>query len=508
MTEPKTGDALATLREIRDHAGARETDGIAQDTLKTFVETDADLRRAIAAAGEIHRSLRDEWGDDLRRDEADLTRRLQDDYVNFYTPTTINPYVPLAAAGPWIVTTHGAVLHDSGGYGMLGLGHAPPELDEALAHPWVMANVMTPQFSQKRLAERLKREIGHRRGHCPYTHFICMNSGSESISVVSRIADIHAQRMTGAGGRYEGRTLWQVSLSEGFHGRTYRAARVSDSTRGIYEKHLASFRDADSLHTVDPNDVDALREVFARAERENAFIEAIYLEPVMGEGEPGLALTREFYDEARRLSKEHGSLLIMDSIQAALRATGALSLIDYPGFEDCDAPDAETYSKALNAGQYPLSVLALREETAAIYEPGVYGNTMTTNPRALEVGCAVLDAITDEVRENVRARGRELREGFEALAREFPGAIVKVSGTGLMVNAELDPARYAVVGERGFEHFLRTHGIAMIHGGHNGLRFTPHFRITSAEVRLILDTVRAGMKELGAAPMSERAVAK
>ena len=63
---------------------------------------------------------------------------------------------------------------------------------------------------------------------------------------------------------------------------------------------------------------------------------------------------------------------------------------DYPGFENAEAPDMETYSKALNAGQYPLSVLAVTEPTAAIYKRGLYGNTMTANPRALDVACACL----------------------------------------------------------------------------------------------------------------------
>ena len=41
----------------------------------------------------------------------------------------------------------------------------------------------------------------------------------------------------------------------------------------------------------------------------------------------------------------------------------------------------ETYSKALNAGQYPLSVVALTDEVAAIYVTGLYGNTMTGQRR-------------------------------------------------------------------------------------------------------------------------------
>ena len=55
--------------------------------------------------------------------------------VNFYPEDAVNPYVALAARGPWIVTSKGAVLHDSGGYGMLGLGHAPERRPRRLAQP-------------------------------------------------------------------------------------------------------------------------------------------------------------------------------------------------------------------------------------------------------------------------------------------------------------------------------------------------------------------------------------
>ncbi len=58
-----------------------------------------------------------------QHDELELIGSLQKGYVNFYAPGALMPYIPLAAKGPWIVTTHGAVVHDSGGYGMLGFGH-------------------------------------------------------------------------------------------------------------------------------------------------------------------------------------------------------------------------------------------------------------------------------------------------------------------------------------------------------------------------------------------------
>jgi acetylornithine/succinyldiaminopimelate/putrescine aminotransferase len=490
-------DPIATLKEIREYAGPRTTEGLPDDTIRRFSETDSKLTAAVERAAETHRRLRSEFDSQLKMSEAELCAYLQEDFVNFYVEEAINPYVALSGAGPWLVTTHGAVLHDSGGYGMLGLGHAPPEVVEAISHTWAMANVMTPHFSQKCLAARLKKEIGHTRGSCPFSRFICMNSGSEAVSVASRISDINALLKTKEGGPHAGKRIKTLALEEGFHGRTYRAAQVSHSTLPMYRKHLASFQEHDTLVVIPPNDCRALEQAFARAAEENVFFEALFMEPVMGEGEPGRAVTREFYDLARRLTAAEGSLLIVDSIQAAIRAQGCLSIIDYPGFEDCSPPDCETYSKALNAGQYPLSVVALTAEVADIYAPGVYGNTMTTSARALEVGCAVLDSLTGELRRNIRERGAELLRKFSELAEEFPRAVTQVTGTGLMVCAELDPDRYTVVGDRGFERYLRSHGIGMIHGGKNGLRFTPHFAITTREIDLIVDTVRQGLKDLG-----------
>ena len=69
-------------------------------------------------------------------------------------------------------------------------------------------------------------------------------------------------------------------------------------------------------------------------------------------------MERAFYDEARRLTKEHGSMLVIDSVQAGIRGQGCLSIVDYEGFQDAEAPDMEAWSKAINAGQFPLLWLA------------------------------------------------------------------------------------------------------------------------------------------------------
>jgi len=477
---------LTTLQEIRAAGAPGRTVGLPDDVIERFAATNATLRLAIEEAGEFFRELRASDPRLLALDEPEQIVALQGGVLNLYPEGLINPYVPLAARGPWIVTSKGAVLHDSGGYGMLGLGHGPQNILDTMARPAVMANVMTASFSQARFVEALRREIGSRRkGGCPFERFVCINSGSEAMTLAARLSDINAKEHTDPGGRHAGRPIKVVALRGGFHGRTDRPAGFSDSTRKAYTTHLASFRDRDDLLTVAPNDVAELRRVFARAGGEGWFIEALLMEPVMGEGNPGLAIEREFYDVARELTAENDSLLIVDSIQAGLRAHGCLSIVDYPGFEDAPAPDVESYSKALNAGQYPLSVLALSEQSTNIYRHGVYGNTMTTNPRALDVACAVLESITPEVRENIEARGRELVSKLRALANELDGGIVDVQGTGLLASAELAPD-LPCHGFGSIEERMRLNGLGVIHGGANSLRYTPHFAVDSDEIDLMV----------------------
>lgn len=404
--------------------------------------------------------------------------------------------VSLAAHGPWLVTTKGAVLHDSGGYGMLGLGHAPKKILSIMNGTQVMANVMTPHFSQKALSDRLLKEIGFRhKGKKPlYSKFLCLNSGSESVTMAARMSDINAKKLTDKEGPHAGKKIMLLALKGAFHGRTDRPAQLSDSCLGKYKTLLASFRDRDNLETIEPNNIDELRAAFDWAKKNNVFFEALFLEPVMGEGNPGQATTPEFFKEARALTVQNQSLLIVDSIQAGLRAHGCLSIMDYPGFENLDPPDMETYSKALNAGQYPLSVLALRGPVADLHVPGVYGNTMTTNPKALDIACTVLDSITPEFRKNVQDRGVEFVDKLQKLADKFPKVITDIKGTGLLCAVSLDP-KYPVVGFGAIEEKMRIKGIGVIHGGKNALRFTPHLAITSDEIDLIIDVLEEVLKE-------------
>ncbi len=491
---------LETLHAIRAATGAAQVTGLSDDAVTAFLAHDTELATAIESAAAAFEELRGEHADVVAMDERDAIAHIQAGFVNFYAPDAVNPFIALAAKGPWLVTLHGAVVHDSGGYGMLGFGHDAAPVAAALGRRQVMANIMTANLAQLRLVAALRRELGHTHaGGCPFDRFLCMNSGSEAMSVAARISDVRARRLTDPGGEHAGKRCVYVGIERAFHGRTHRPASFSGSTRPKYERFLASFRGLDNLWMVPANDVAALRAAFARADAENVFIESLFIEPVQGEGSPGLAVTRAFYDEARRLTLAHDAFLVIDSIQAGLRAHGTLSVIDYPGFEDCDPPDMESWSKALNAGQYPLSVLGLTARAADEYVVGVYGNTMTTNPRALDIACAVLGMVTPEVRANIREQGERFLADLRRVQSDFPEFITEVEGSGLLFCAELDPARLSAIGPGSAEERCRMRGVGIIHGGRNALRFTPHFRITDAERELIVGTLRDVLTEIRAA---------
>jgi acetylornithine/succinyldiaminopimelate/putrescine aminotransferase len=481
---------LRQLQDIKNRVGSALTEGLSNVQITRFLELDTSLRQAISLAAERFEDVAAEYPDLIKLPESELMKTLNHHVQGFYDPIDASPYVPLAAKGAWIVTLYGAVVYETGGYGMLGFGHNPDFLYEVLHSDQVMANVMTRSLSQYRLSQALLRQIGFTRGgaECPFEKFLFMNSGSEAMEVAGRLIDIHARKLTDPGAKYAGAPIVSIALSKGFHGRTTSPAKVSDSSRKKYKTALASYRDQDDLLIVEPNNVADLQSKFESAHQQGAFVSGFYMEPVMGEGNPGLSITPEFYARARELCDQHETILIIDSIQASLRAWGVLSIVDFPNFQTIPAPDMESYSKAMNAGQYPLSVLAMRRHIAELYQYGIYGNTMTGNPRALEVGLAVVNQCTPALRTNIIERGQEFRRKLRDLIKRHPKKCLAEQGTGLLVSLELSKD-IPVVGINGIELKLRKKGIQVIHGGENSLRFTPQFFMSSQEIELIIEVL-------------------
>src|SRR5690606_3726013 len=154
----------------------------------------------------------------------------------------------------------------------------------------------------------------------------------------------------------------------------------------------------------------------------------------------------------------------------------------------------EPDSQAPQTAPAPPSGLARNARAAGIYKRGTYGNTMTANPRAADVGVAVLGMVTPGVRANIRTRGTQALEKLEALKAELGGLITKVQGTGLLFSCELAPG-FKGYGAGSTEEWLREQGLGVIHGGENSLRFTPRFEMGEDELDLVVSMVKRALQE-------------
>lgn len=459
------------------------TKGLKFHEILPFLETDNNLRYVV---NKLKTHLETLNSDNVISESKNINN-IQDNFLNFYQPNCIQPYIPYVAKGPWIGTYYGSIIYDCGGYGMLSFGHNDTDILNAISHSQVQANIMTPNFLQKEFADNFLGEIGKRNklNSSPYKKIVSTNSGSEAIALAARLSYSHCNIKQSK--KIKKCKNAFISLSNSFHGRMDIGCRISDSTKDYYSKKIPEFfSNFEQCETVEINDVLGLRKTFRKLKQKNINVRAMFMEPVQGEGCPGLAITPEFYNECRRLTKENGSLLIIDSIQAGLRTTGELSIVDYHGFEFCEPPDIEVFSKAINAGQYPVSIITLSENIDKLYMNGTYGNTMTTNPRGLNVINSVIGKINDKTKTNIRNRGLELKNSLQKnVLRTIPDIVDSISGSGLLLAIHLSEEYNSI----DIEKLCRKNGLNVIHGGENAIRLTPHFNINSNEIDLITDII-------------------
>src|SRR5581483_2868214 len=202
--------------------------------------------------------------------------------------------------------------------------------------------------------------------------FFC-NSGTEAVEGALKVARAHGGRVNKS--KYE-----IVALENSFHGRTIGAlsATGQEKYRRDFEPLLPGFRFVRLNHIPD----------LELAINENTC--AVLLEPIQGEG--GIfELSREYLEMARRLTKEHGALLIFDEIQCGLGRTG-----NYLASQDFGiTPDIVVLAKPLGGG-LPLGAFVVREEIAGDLGTGMHGTTFGGGPLACRVALEFLAILKDE----------------------------------------------------------------------------------------------------------------
>lgn len=227
-------------------------------------------------------------------------------------------------------------------FGALIQGHAHPKLVSAASETMAQGSHFAAATSAEvEAAERL-------RGMVPSAEVVRFtNTGSEATMLALRLARAHTGRtkfLKFEGhyhGWYDPYLLNAHSHPPGELGAPDHPARIPDS-EGIPP---ATF---DDVVLAPWNDVAVLERIMQRHGRELA---AVITEPIMAN--MGCILPRDGYlKRLRELTREHGTLLILDEVVTGFRyAPGGCQ--EYYGIQ----PDLSTFGKALGAG-FPVGAVA------------------------------------------------------------------------------------------------------------------------------------------------------
>ncbi len=340
------------------------------------------------------------------------------------------------------------------GIAVVGLGHANPEIADAIAEQartLVHVSNLYGTVPGTDVAITLDRLLGG-GGQIFFT-----NSGAEAIECAIKLA-----RKWGGHGRYG-----VVSAYGSFHGRTLGALHAT----GQPAKWEGFQPLPEGFRHVAWNDLAALEAAI------DPSVAAVLLEPIQGEGGVHPA-TAEYFEGVRRLCDERGLLMIVDEIQTGLGRTGEWFGFQHFGVE----PDVVTMAKALGNGM-PIGACWAKREVAAVFQPGDHGTTYGGQPLAASAARATLEILERVNAPQLAERaGAELRHLLETVE-----GVVQVRGLGLLLAAELAVGLDA----KAVAADLLRGGLIVNAVSPTALRFAPPLIVSETEIAQAVDLLSA-----------------
>jgi ornithine--oxo-acid transaminase len=303
------------------------------------------------------------------------------------------------------------------GWGVFGVGRNHPAVRKALADVLCASLPGMVQMDASPLAGVLAEALIARVPFLQKVHFV--NSGSEAVEAAIKLA----RRATGRNG--------VIYCARAFHGLTSGALSLNGEP--VFREGFGPL--LPGCRAIPFNDLDALER--ALHSREAA---AFIVEPIQGHG---LSIAADGYlEQAAKLCRQYGALLIADEIQTGLGRTGRFLAVEHWGVE----PDMVLISKTLSGGFVPVAaVLTTKRVFDRVYDrmdrAVVMGSTFAANDFAMAAGLATLQVIDDErLVENAARQGARLATAFTAMAARYE-LVAGVRGRGLMLGIELSAPR-------------------------------------------------------------------
>lgn len=299
------------------------------------------------------------------------------------------------------------------GIAVCGLGHAHPEIRDALcdqAASLLHTSNIYGIANQNRLGDRLCTLAAMDR-------VFFANSGAEANEAAIKIARLY-------GNKKGIKNPAIIVMDQSFHGRTLATLSATGN-----RKVQAGFEPlVQGFVRVPYNDIEAINEIT----HNNNSVVAVLVEPIQGEGGVNIPDV-DYLNKIREVCDKNKWLMMLDEIQTGMGRTGQLFSYQHNNI----LPDVMTLAKGLGNGM-PIGACLARGAAAEVFAPGNHGSTFGGNPLACRVALTVLDVIeSQQLTERAAQLGERMRAGFQSKLGEQQG-VLSIRISGLMIGIELD----------------------------------------------------------------------
>ncbi len=392
-----------------------------------------------------------------------------------------DPLHLVQGAGTWVWDAEGRKYLDC--YNNVPhVGHCHPVVLQAISRQAALLNTHTRYLHDGILdyVERLMATFG-----AQITSAIMVCTGSEANDVALRMA----QAVTGKTGI--------IATDHTYHGNTAAVSQLSTTMPPIggFGSHVRHVPAPDSYRPGNADPAAAFATAVEQACDSLADaghgVSGIILCPFfVNEGFPDLPAG--FLDDACRIVRNYGGVIIVDEVQPGFGRTGT----HFWGHNRIGiTPDIVTMGKPMGNG-HPVACVATSFEIITAFRKAFrYFNTFGGNPVSCAAATAVLDVLASEDLQTKAAHtGEYLKTGLRALATRHE-IIGDIRGSGLAIGAELvlnrtTKAPATDLADRVI-NVLRQNGVLMGRNGisYNVLKIRPPMSFGLAEADVLLTTL-------------------
>lgn len=323
--------------------------------------------------------------------------------MNLFDVYSLFDIEPVRGEGSYVFTEDGTRYLDLyGGHAVISIGHAHPTYVKAISDQVSRLGFYSNSVHNS-LQEQFAQKLGKASGYDDYSLFLC-NSGAEANENAIKLASFTTDRKK------------ILAFSHSFHGRTSGAVAATDNS-----KIVSPFNATDNVEFCELGDIETAREKLSSKEFAAAIIEGI-------QGVAGIRVPDdEFLRQLKALTKETGTLLILDEIQSGYGRSGKFFAHQYAGIR----PDIITCAKGIANG-FPMGAVLISPAIEA--RKGMLGTTFGGNHLACAAAIAVLEVMEQE---NLIENAAETGEYLLNELKRIP-ALKDVRGRGLMIGFDIE----------------------------------------------------------------------